>query len=50
MVPGYEQRIREIVIREVEPFVDELRIDNMGNVTAIVKGKRQKGYDWRSYG
>ena len=26
--PGYEQRIREIVIREVEPFVDELRIQH----------------------
>ena len=40
--PGYEQRIREIVIREVEPFVDELRTDNMGNVTAIIKGKKDK--------
>tara|TARA_B100000524_G_scaffold340307_1_gene233311 strand:- start:246 stop:1292 length:1047 start_codon:yes stop_codon:yes gene_type:complete len=40
--PGYEQRIREIVVREVEPFVDELRIDNMGNLTAIVRGKKDK--------
>ena len=40
--PGYEQRIREIVIREVEPFVDELRTDNMGNLTAVVKGKKDK--------
>ena len=40
--PGYEQRIREIVAREIEPFVDELRIDNMGNLTAIVRGKKDK--------
>ena len=37
--PGYEQRIREIVLREVTPLVDEIKIDNMGNVTAIKKGK-----------
>jgi endoglucanase len=40
--PGHEQRIREIVIREVSPLVDELRTDNMGNVTAIKKGKHDK--------
>ena len=33
--PGHEQRIREIVIREINPLVDELRTDNMGNVTRI---------------
>ena len=40
--PGHEQRIREIVVREIEPFVDELRLDNMGNLTAIVRGKKDK--------
>lgn len=40
--PGYEQRIREIVLREVTPLVDEIKIDNMGNVTAIKKGKEDK--------
>ena len=40
--PGYEQRIREIVLREVAPLVDEIKIDNMGNVTAIKKGKEDK--------
>ena len=40
--PGHEQRIREIVIREVGPLVDEIRTDNMGNVTAIKKGKYDK--------
>lgn len=40
--PGFEQRIREIVIREVTPLVDEVKLDNMGNVTAIKKGKESK--------
>ena len=40
--PGHEQRVREIVLREVESLVDEIRIDNMGNVVAIKKEKRVK--------
>lgn len=40
--PGYEKRIRDIVLREVTPLVDEVKIDNLGNVTAIKKGKEGK--------
>lgn len=40
--PGYEQRIREFVMAEVSPLVDELSIDNMGNVIAVKKGKSPK--------
>ncbi|MGE0561340.1 MAG: M42 family metallopeptidase [Flavobacteriales bacterium] len=40
--PGHEQRIREIVLREIKPLVDEVTIDNMGNVYAIKKGKDKK--------
>ncbi|MCF8460043.1 MAG: M42 family metallopeptidase [Flavobacteriales bacterium] len=40
--PGYEKRIRDIVIREVTPLVDEVSIDNLGNVTAIKRGKERK--------
>ena len=40
--PGYEKRIRDIVLREVTPLVDEVRVDNLGNVTAIKKGKECK--------
>jgi len=36
---GFEQRIREIVLREVTPLVDNVSIDNMGNVIALKKGK-----------
>lgn len=37
-VPGFEQRIREIVLREIRPLVDSVDIDNMGNVIALKKG------------
>jgi endoglucanase len=40
--PGFEQRVREIVLREVTPLVDQVKIDNMGNITAIKKGKEPK--------
>ena len=37
--PGYEQRIRQYVIDKVSPLVDEVKVNNMGNVYAIKKGK-----------
>ncbi len=40
--PGFEKRIRDIVLREVTPLVNEVTVDNMGNVTAIKKGKEPK--------
>ena len=40
--PGYEQRIREVVLREVTPLADEVSVDNMGNVTALRKGRSDK--------
>lgn len=40
--PGYEQRIRQYIINEVSPLVDEIKINNMGNVYAIKKGKDSK--------
>jgi endoglucanase len=40
--PGFEQRIRELVIREVTPLVDEVSINNMGNVYAIKRGRSDK--------
>lgn len=39
---GFEQRIREMVLEEVKPLVDEIKIDAMGNVIAIKKGKERK--------
>ena len=40
--PGHEQRIREVVLREVTPLVDEVQTDSMGNVIAIKRGKSDK--------
>lgn len=40
--PGYEQRIRERIIKEVTPLVDEVRTDAMGNIITIKKGKGDK--------
>ena len=40
--PGFEQRVRELVINEVTPLVDEVQVDNMGNVYAIKRGKADK--------
>ncbi len=38
--PGFEKRVRDLVIREVTPLVDELSVDNLGNVITIKKGVR----------
>lgn len=40
--PGFEKRIREVVLREVKPLADSVSIDNMGNVTVVRKGKKNK--------
>jgi putative aminopeptidase FrvX len=40
--PGHEQRVREIVLREVRKLADKVTIDNMGNLTAFKKGKSDK--------
>src|SRR5579885_3600992 len=37
-VAGREERIRELVISELRPLVDELQVDALGNVTAIKRG------------
>ena len=40
--PGHEQRVREIVLREIGSLADEISIDGMGNITALKKGKKNK--------
>ncbi len=37
--PGYEKAIRQLVLKELKGLADEIRTDNMGNVTAIVPGR-----------
>lgn len=40
--PGFEAPIRKLVIQEVKPWVDQIEVDNMGNVIAFKKGKGEK--------
>src|SRR5690606_41451830 len=36
--PGFEKKIRDFVIAQVSRLVDEVNVDNMGNVVAIKSG------------
>ncbi|MEM6261839.1 MAG: M42 family metallopeptidase [Bacteroidota bacterium] len=40
--PGREERVRRLVLKEIEGLVDEISIDRMGNVVALKKGKGDK--------
>ena len=41
-VSGFERRIREVVLQELQGLADEVTIDNMGNVIAVKKGRERK--------
>lgn len=41
-VPGYEQIIRSLVLQHLSGLVDEVNVDNMGNIIALKKGKERK--------
>ncbi|GAD53220.1 hypothetical protein MBEHAL_1980 [Halarchaeum acidiphilum MH1-52-1] len=43
--PGHEDRIREIVRRELGDVADEIRTDAMGNVVATVEGSEDPDYE-----
>lgn len=38
--PGFEKKIRELVLKELKGLVDELELDNMGNIYAIKRGSK----------
>ena len=38
-VPGYESRIRNLILKEVEDLVDHVEIDNLGNVITRINGR-----------
>jgi putative aminopeptidase FrvX len=38
-ISGYEGSVREIIKKEIESYVDEVKIDTFGNLIAIKKGK-----------
>ncbi len=37
--PGYEQRVRELVLKNIKGVADKIEQDNIGNIYAIKKGK-----------
>ncbi len=37
--PGFENRVRELVLSNIKNHVDSIEIDNMGNVIALKKGR-----------
>jgi tetrahedral aminopeptidase len=37
--PGFEHRVRKLVLEEMKGHADELSVDNMGNVYALKRGK-----------
>lgn len=37
-VPGYEQKIRKFIFDTVSPLIDEIKVDNIGNIIALKKG------------
>lgn len=40
--PGFEDRIRELIIKEVSSLVDSVSVDKLGNVIAFKKGNSRK--------
>ncbi len=41
-VSGFEQKVRELVFRELKGLADDVSTDNMGNITALKKGTKNK--------
>lgn len=37
--PGFEQKVRELITKELDGYVDEIQYDPMGNLIAIKRGK-----------
>ncbi|MEZ4826086.1 MAG: M42 family metallopeptidase [Bacteroidia bacterium] len=40
--PGGEEPVRKIVLKTIEGLVDEIKVDNLGNVIALKKGREPK--------
>ncbi|HEX2926845.1 MAG TPA: M42 family metallopeptidase [Ruminiclostridium sp.] len=41
-VSGNEEDIREVITAEIKKYVDDIRVDAMGNLIAVKKGKKKK--------
>ena len=40
--PGFEEKIRELIIHEISAYVDSITVDNMGNIHAFRKGMNSR--------
>ncbi len=38
---GSEENLRKVIIEDIKDFVDELKVDNLGNIIAFKKGKNR---------
>lgn len=36
---GFEYGVRELIMKEMKPYADEMHVDNIGNVVCLIKGK-----------
>ncbi len=43
-VSGNEKNLREIIIEEIKPYVSDIKVDTMGNVIALKKGKSKTDF------
>lgn len=41
-VSGNEEEIREVITSEIKKYVDDIKVDAMGNLIAVKKGKKKK--------
>ncbi len=41
--PGFESKLRDFVISEIKDLVDEISVDNLGNLIALRKGTKSEG-------
>ena len=45
-VSGFEDGVREVIVRELKPYADELRVDKLGNVIASKGDKKNRKSCW----
>jgi len=38
---GFEDEVRDIIVKELEPYVDSIEIDSLGNVIAYREGEEK---------
>jgi putative aminopeptidase FrvX len=47
---GSEEIVRDIIRDEIKAYVDEIKVDVLGNLIAVKKGQRYEGYAGGTYG